>query len=112
MAPPQTEDRVSPFCSFVHQPFIHGRVWIVERVKPEVHGMAQQGGSVATYVRWGEKVCSPLIGPGEAGFFLAFERLEAMRERAPPKSVELNQQAFLVGREAMESISTNDQRTR
>lgn len=47
--------------------------------KSEVHGMAQRGGSVTTFVRWGEKVYSPLIGPGEADFFLAFEKLEALR---------------------------------
>ena len=27
----------------------------------EVHGMSQRGGSVVTYVRYGEKVCSPVI---------------------------------------------------
>jgi len=170
--------------------------------KSEVHGMAQRGGSVTTYVRWGEKVSSPLIGPGEVDFFLAFEKLEALRhiemlrpggivlindyaipplsvssgndeyptderikallstvtrsyyllpamtlaeqlgntrvnnvvllgslshwlsdvpleawqeairERVPPKFAELNQQAFLVGREAMEGMSTNNQRTK
>jgi indolepyruvate ferredoxin oxidoreductase beta subunit len=47
--------------------------------KSEVHGMAQRGGSVTTYVRWGEKVYSPLIGPGEADYLLAFEKLEALR---------------------------------
>ena len=47
--------------------------------KSEVHGMAQRGGSVTTYVRWGGKVYSPLIGLGEADFFLAFEKLEALR---------------------------------
>jgi indolepyruvate ferredoxin oxidoreductase beta subunit len=47
--------------------------------KSEVHGMAQRGGSVTTSVRWGDKVHSPLIGPGEADFFLAFEKLEALR---------------------------------
>jgi indolepyruvate ferredoxin oxidoreductase beta subunit len=47
--------------------------------KSEVHGMAQRGGSVITFVRWGDKVYSPLIGPGEADFFLAFEKLEALR---------------------------------
>jgi indolepyruvate ferredoxin oxidoreductase beta subunit len=45
----------------------------------EVHGMAQRGGSVTTHVRWGETVYSPLIAPGEADFFLAFEKLEALR---------------------------------
>ena len=45
----------------------------------EVHGMAQRGGSVVTYVRYGEKVHSPIISPGEADIVLAFEELEAMR---------------------------------
>jgi len=47
--------------------------------KSEVHGMAQRGGSVTSHVRWGNKVYSPLIGQGEADFFLAFEKLEALR---------------------------------
>jgi len=47
--------------------------------KSEVHGMAQRGGSVTTSVRWGEKVFSPLIGPGEADFLVSFEKLEALR---------------------------------
>lgn len=47
--------------------------------RSEVLGMAQRGGSVTTHVRWGDKVYCPLICPGEADFFLAFEKLEAMR---------------------------------
>ncbi len=47
--------------------------------KSEVHGMAQRGGSVTSHVRWGESVASPLITPGEVDYFLAFERLEALR---------------------------------
>lgn len=45
----------------------------------EVHGMAQRGGSVVTYVRFGEKVHSPLVEPGTADIILAFEKLEALR---------------------------------
>ena len=45
----------------------------------EVHGMSQRGGSVVTYVRFGEKVYSPVIGQGEADVLLAFEPLEAAR---------------------------------
>lgn len=45
----------------------------------EVHGMAQRGGSVVTYVKMGSKVFSPLIEKGEADVILAFERLEALR---------------------------------
>ena len=45
----------------------------------EVHGMSQRGGSVVTYVRYGEKVYSPIIDKGEADFIVAFEQLEAAR---------------------------------
>ncbi len=45
----------------------------------EVHGMSQRGGSVVTYVRFGEKVYSPIITEGEADFIIAFEKLEAAR---------------------------------
>ncbi|MEA4919741.1 MAG: indolepyruvate oxidoreductase subunit beta [Clostridiaceae bacterium] len=45
----------------------------------EVHGMAQRGGSVSTQVRWGEKVYSPLFGPGSADILVALERMEAVR---------------------------------
>ena len=45
----------------------------------EVHGMSQRGGSVVTYVRFGDKVASPLIDKGEADFILSFEQLEAAR---------------------------------
>lgn len=45
----------------------------------EVHGMSQRGGSVVTYVRYGEKVYSPVVTPGEADLILAFEQLEAAR---------------------------------
>ena len=39
----------------------------------EVHGMSQRGGSVVTYVRYGDKVCSPVIDQGEADFIVSFE---------------------------------------
>ena len=45
----------------------------------EVHGMSQRGGSVVTYVRWGDKVCSPIIDKGQADCILSFELLEAAR---------------------------------
>ena len=45
----------------------------------EVHGMSQRGGSVVTYVRYGDKVCSPVIDKGEADFIVSFEVLEAAR---------------------------------
>ena len=45
----------------------------------EVHGMAQRGGSVVTYVRAGGSVASPIVGEGCADIFIAFEELEALR---------------------------------
>lgn len=45
----------------------------------EVHGMSQRGGSVVTYVRYGEKVYSPVIDKGEADIIVSFELLEAAR---------------------------------
>ena len=45
----------------------------------EVHGMSQRGGSVVTYVRFGEKVYSPVILDGEADYIVSFEKLEAAR---------------------------------
>jgi indolepyruvate ferredoxin oxidoreductase beta subunit len=38
--------------------------------KAEVHGMSQRGGSVTSDVRFGERVLSPMIPPGEADFLL------------------------------------------
>ena len=45
----------------------------------EVHGMAQRGGSVVTFVRFGEKVCEPVVEEGQADVIIAFEQLEALR---------------------------------
>ena len=45
----------------------------------EVHGMSQRGGSVVTYVRFGDRVYSPVIDEGEADFIVSFEQLEAAR---------------------------------
>lgn len=45
----------------------------------EVHGMSQRGGSVVTYVRFGDKVASPVIDEGQADYIISFELLEAAR---------------------------------
>ena len=45
----------------------------------EVHGMAQRGGSVVTFVRYGEQVAEPIVEEGQADVIIAFERLEALR---------------------------------
>ena len=45
----------------------------------EVHGMSQRGGSVVTYVRYGDKVDSPIVFEGGADCIVSFEKLEAYR---------------------------------
>lgn len=45
----------------------------------EVHGMAQRGGSVVTFVRYGDKVAEPIVEEGGADVLIAFEKLEALR---------------------------------
>lgn len=61
---------------------IMGRVYLEQGfdVKvSEVHGMSQRGGSVVTYVRYGDKVWSPVIDKGEADIIISFEQLESAR---------------------------------
>jgi len=48
----------------------------------EVHGMSQRGGSVVTYVRYGDKVYSPIVTEGECDYIISFEKLEAARYAA------------------------------
>lgn len=45
----------------------------------EVHGVSQRGGSVETHVRFGPKVYSPVVTPGEADVVIGLEKLEALR---------------------------------
>jgi indolepyruvate ferredoxin oxidoreductase, beta subunit len=64
----------------------------------EVHGMAQRGGSVLTYVKMAEKVYSPIIEQGGADVLLAFEQLEALRyapSLKPGGTVLVNMQKIL-----------------
>jgi len=65
--------------------------------KAEAHGMSQRGGSVTSYVRWGEQVFSPIIGRGEVDILVAFEKLEALRyldQLRPGGGVLVNDQAI------------------
>lgn len=45
----------------------------------EVHGMAQRGGSVVTFVRFDKCVREPVVEEGDVDILIAFERLEALR---------------------------------
>ena len=59
-----------------------GRVLLIEGYDAkvsEVHGMSQRGGAVVTYVRYGDKVYSPIVDAGQAELIVSFELLEAAR---------------------------------
>ena len=53
----------------------------------EVHGMAQRGGSVVTFVRYGDNVAEPIVEEGQADVLIAFERLEAMGAAKYPDNI-------------------------
>ena len=57
--------------------------------KSEVHGMSQRGGSVQSDVRYGPRVDSPMVPPGEADFLvvLAPDQVEAARHCLKPGGV-------------------------
>ena len=40
----------------------------------EVHGMSQRGGSVVTYIKYGDKIFSPVIEKGQADLIIALRR--------------------------------------
>jgi indolepyruvate ferredoxin oxidoreductase beta subunit len=64
----------------------------------ETHGMAQRGGSVASYLRFGTEVEGPLIPRGNADTILAFEASEAVRifNYAGPETVFLINETIIV----------------
>ncbi len=47
--------------------------------KSEVHGMSQRGGSVFSFIRYGEKVYSPVVSEGEADILISLELMETLR---------------------------------
>lgn len=44
----------------------------------ELHGLSQRGGSVSVYIRFGEKVWSPLVPQNQANLVIALEQQEAL----------------------------------
>jgi indolepyruvate ferredoxin oxidoreductase beta subunit len=74
--------------------------------KAEVHGMSQRGGSVATDVRFGTKVFSPMVPPGEADFLLilAEDQVENNRPR-------LRRDGMLIATDAIASITLPHRRS-
>jgi indolepyruvate ferredoxin oxidoreductase beta subunit len=64
----------------------------------ETHGMAQRGGSVASYLRFGTEVEGPLIPRGKTNTILAFEASEAVRtfNYAGPETVFLINESIII----------------
>lgn len=64
----------------------------------ETHGMAQRGGSVASFLRFGTEVEGPLIPRGKTDTILAFEASEAVRifNYAGPETVFLINENIIV----------------
>ena len=64
--------------------------------KAEVHGMSQRGGSVASDVRFGPEVLSPMVPPGEADFLLvlADDQVDVHRGRLRKQGVLLPARAI------------------
>jgi len=50
--------------------------------KSEVHGMSQRGGSVASDVRFGRRVLSPMVPEGEAHFLVVLDAGQVENNRA------------------------------
>jgi indolepyruvate ferredoxin oxidoreductase beta subunit len=67
--------------------------------KSEVHGMSQRGGSVASDVRFGARVFSPMVSAGEADFLVVLDvtQIEVNRAMLAPQGV-LIEPAILAGR--------------
>lgn len=57
--------------------------------KSEVHGMSQRGGSVASDVRYGERIFSPMVPPGEADFLVVLSdtQVDVNRSRVKPDGI-------------------------
>jgi indolepyruvate ferredoxin oxidoreductase, beta subunit len=49
--------------------------------KSEIHGMSQRGGSVSSFVRYGDKIYSPLPFRDSVDYILSFEEMESLRYR-------------------------------
>ncbi|MDO8424716.1 MAG: 2-oxoacid:acceptor oxidoreductase family protein [bacterium] len=44
----------------------------------ELHGLSQRGGSVEVYIRFGEKIYSPLVARGKADLVISLEEQESL----------------------------------
>ena len=54
--------------------------------KADVHGMSQRGGSVRSDIRFGPRVYSPMVPPGEADFLIVLAEDQVENQRAMLRS--------------------------
>ena len=74
--------------------------------KSEIHGMSQRGGSVTSDVRFGEKVYSPMVPPGEADYLLVLSP-----DQVDPNRWRLREGGKLITPGAVEVSSLRDKRS-
>lgn len=69
--------------------------------KSEVHGMSQRGGSVASDVRFGDEVLSPMVPPGEADYLVVLSEDQVQVNRAQLRPGGVLIEPSLVGEDAL-----------
>jgi indolepyruvate ferredoxin oxidoreductase beta subunit len=76
--------------------------------KSEVHGMSQRGGSVASDVRFGPRVFSPMVSSGEADFLIVLDptQIEVNRSMLAPHGI-LIDPSILKGRNLRSAKALN-----
>ncbi len=74
--------------------------------KSEIHGMSQRGGSVASDVRIGEQVLSPMVPPGEADFLLVLSA-----DQVEPNQHQLKPGGMLIAPEMIDESALQNKRS-
>jgi indolepyruvate ferredoxin oxidoreductase beta subunit len=74
--------------------------------KSEIHGMSQRGGSVTSDVRFGEKVYSPMVPPGEADYLVVLSA-----DQVEPNRWQLREGGALITPDAIPEGAIRDKRS-
>ena len=74
--------------------------------KSEIHGMSQRGGSVTSDVRFGERVYSPMVPPGEADYLVVLSP-----DQVEPNRWQLRDGGMLITPGAIPANALRDKRS-
>jgi indolepyruvate ferredoxin oxidoreductase beta subunit len=74
--------------------------------KSEIHGMSQRGGSVTSDVRFGERVFSPMVPPGEADYLVVLSP-----DQVEPNRWRLREGGTLIAPDAVPASALRDKRS-